>query len=81
MENDYGYHMLNQSVLNDHATILACKYGDAELSESCNLFSNTFSSAGVGYTFNAQPFWKMFRNTTSNFAFLPEVYEQEAGIN
>ncbi len=77
LQTDYSYKMKNNPILNDYAAILACKFGNRdELTEDCNAFSLSFASTGIGYTFNAQPFELMFKNTTSNFAFYKEMHEK-----
>ncbi len=77
----HHYNMRNESIFNEYATIAACKYGNIPLSSECKLFSNVFSSSGIGYTFNSVPYWSMFRNTGSNFDFYKEMYETDNNID
>ncbi len=73
----YGYNTNNDPIYNDYAVVLACKFGHKAMEEDCGLFSNTFSSVGFGYTFNAQPYWTLFKNTSESLAFYKEIYEQQ----
>ncbi len=77
MQKHHKYIFKGEDVLNDYTTVLACKFGDNEINEDCTLFSNTFVSTGIGYTFNAQPFWTIFQNVSSNFAFYKVLHEEE----
>ncbi len=53
--------------------ILACKFGKETLNENCQLFRKTFTNAGIGYTFNAEDFWKIHKNTEGNRAFYQQM--------
>ncbi len=77
LENLYNYKVHNETVLNDHATIMACRFGKEEMSQECNKFSNMFSSTGIAYSFNNAPFWTLLRNSTSNFDFHQEIYKKD----
>ncbi len=77
MQSEYLYQMENEEIINDYSTVLTCKFGDLDSSQSCKLFSNTFTTGGIGYTFNNEPYWNLFKNTTSNYAFYKEIYETE----
>ncbi len=76
MQREFNYHMNDEPIVNDYATLLTCKYGDMNFTDNCKLFSNMFTTSGFGYTFNNPPFWSLFRNTTSNLAFYKEMYEK-----
>ncbi len=83
MKTEHNYVFINESntfTENEYATIMTCKFGDNYLMEDCNMFSNTFTTSGIGYTFNAQPFWTIYENSSSNFAFYKEMYEKEEGF-
>ncbi len=55
---------------------VACKFGTAvPLTSDCRLFAKSFSTAGVGYTFNAPPFWDVYRRSDSAGAFVEEVVD------
>ncbi len=69
-----GYTMLNY-LTNVDPVILACKYGDIKLNSYCDLFRKFFTTTGIGYTFNNEPFHKMFKNTKDNKAFFKEMYD------
>ncbi len=58
-------------------TILACKYGNGSLRTDCDLFQKTFNNDGIGYTFNAEAFWKMYKRTKGNYWF----YKQFVSTN
>ncbi len=77
VQNEYQYNLNNESHLNDFAPMLACKNGNMTLSTKCDLFHSTFSTSGIGYSFNNEPFSVLFKNTSSNFAFYKEMYEKE----
>ncbi len=70
----YFYQMRNQTIVNDYATILSCKFGHSPMNKRCDLFSNLFTSNGIGYTFNNEPFWTLFKSTRGNLAFYQEMY-------
>ncbi len=72
--------MKGERVLHDYSVLLGCKFGDIGLSKGCRLFSNMFTANGIGYTFNNKPFWNLFKNTSSNFAFFKEMYERRYSI-
>ncbi len=69
LQSQYDYKMNNEAVLDDYAAMLACRFGDTVLTEECSMFASSFSSTGIGYTFNTLPFLNMFKNTSSNFAY------------
>ncbi len=71
------YHLRKQEPVNTYPVIVACKYGRAKLTNKCNLFSRLYSTSGIGYTFNNEAFSDMFRNSSQNYAFYKEIYEQE----
>ncbi len=75
-----GNSFIDEPVWNDHAVIMACKYGKEEMTTQCDKFSNVFSSMGIGYSFNTVPYWAMHKNTTGNFAFYKEQYEKAQGF-
>ncbi len=75
MMNRYQYKMKNEGILNDYAAVMACKFGDKELTTDCNLFSTLYGTNGFVHAFNNEPFWHLFKNTTSSAAFYKEVYE------
>ncbi len=76
MKSQYRYNISDGDVLNDAATMLACKYGAEKISTKCELFSTVLTSSGVGYTFNNVPYWELFKNTTSSLDFYKEIYEK-----
>ncbi len=59
----------------DVSRFLKCKYIDEKYYSGCNLFSNIFTTTGIGHVFNNIPFWSMFKNTTENVAFYDQLYE------
>ena len=42
-------------------------------------FKRTFTTNGIGYTFNSEPFWDIFQNTSTNQDFYSEM--QSKSIN
>ncbi len=81
LDSDYDYNVKSNSIYNSDATVLACRFGDTDMSTVCNLFSNMFMHSGIGYTFNNEPFWNLLRNTTTNHAFFSEFYERTTDID
>ncbi len=62
--------------INSFPVFVACKYGNKILTNDCNLFSRTYTTMGIGYTFNAPDFWEMYRNTSTNWSFFKEMHEK-----
>ncbi len=56
--------------------IIACRYGTHfPLTRNCTLFSKTFSTAGIAYTFNAAEFFSMYKENEHTQAFFREINE------
>ncbi len=70
-----GYQHDAKLAENEDPIILACKYDGGGLKQDCNLFANMYTTAGIGYTFNNAPFWNLYRNTSENYAFYKEMYQ------
>ena len=51
------------------------------MTTECNLFSKSFTNRGVGYAFNHEPFWNLYRNTSENAAFFSEIVEEINSTN
>ena len=53
-------------LLHSNPAIIACKFGrrSEEIALDCPLFERSFTTEGIGHTFNANPFWKMYRKKT-----------------
>ncbi len=72
-----GYSLkLDKRVVNTSPIIAACKFGNGKLTKDCDLFSKTFTTKGLGYSFNVDNFWQIYQNTSMTQAFYKEVHEQ-----
>ncbi len=77
ISGSFEYKIGKRYLKNTYPTILACKFGDQPLDFNCDLFRKIFTTEGIGYTFNNEPFFKLFKNTSENRAFFKEIYETE----
>ncbi len=76
LSKDVQYTLRHKEPSNTQPVIVACKYGEQGLSEKCKLFSRLYSTFGIGYTFNNAPFFDLLKNSSQNYIFYKEVYEQ-----
>ncbi len=66
----------NANNVHSQSAIIACKFGNGPLTNDCDLFDKMFTTAGIGYTFNSQSFWKMYQKTTGTNAFYKQMFER-----
>ncbi len=83
--NLFQYEMIKSKVKLESMkpAIIFCNYGNkfrkkygkkGRRERDCTLFKKTFTMDGIGYTFNAQPFWRMLKKTKSNKAFFKQLH-------
>ncbi len=79
MSKTFGFSVKDKSVptINKHPVIYSCKYGYEAMSHKCDLFSRLYTMGGIGYTFNNDKFWNIYRETEMNSKFYHEMYEKE----
>ncbi len=84
---EFQYEKRNKSedIVSIEPTILFCNYGmifsdiagnidpAKKIVRNCHLFKKTFTNGGLGYTFNAEPFWKMYKENIGNNAFFRQI--------
>ncbi len=74
----FGYTLGDSHMRNIHQFVQECKSPNSNVYQfECNLFRKMFTTKGIGYTFNNEPFYKIVKNTTNNRAFFKEMYETE----
>ncbi len=61
-----------------HPRILKCAFAEkqAENASCAVLFERVYSTGGLSYTFNARPFWSIYRETESARTFFEEIHEK-----
>ncbi len=57
--------------------VIACSFGrNRDPDADCPHFARTFNTGGIGYTFNADPFWSVYRDAEWARKFYEEIHEQ-----
>ncbi len=67
----------DEALYNTEPAVVACRYGvEVALSKDCRLFSRTFTTAGLAYTFNSAPFFEVYQASNGHVQrFFSEIHE------
>ena len=69
-DDAYEHEFENRKTYN--ARVPICYKGqedNVKLATECNMFVRSFTNEGIGFTFNAESFWELHKNTDSNALF------------
>ncbi len=80
ISTNFPYYLNNDTLINEYGPIIACNFvhmTNYTWDRECDLFSNIFTTSGIGYSFNHENFWSLYKNTTGNSAFYKEMHEKD----